>query len=105
MWLGSCLTKAPLTVHYKLGKYGYRGYYNQIFLDSNRIITAMWGIYYLIVTVTTYLLVVNGMRGLSGMLNLFIPIILGVVTVKFVKIYPEKRKAELMQQLASAPQE
>lgn len=105
MWLGSCLTKAPLTVHYKLGKFGYRGYYNQIFLDSNRIITAMWGVYYLIVTGTTYLLDVNGMRSLSGILNLLIPVLLGLVTVKFVKIYPEKRKAALMEQLAAMPQE
>lgn len=105
MWLGSCLTKAPLTVHYKLGKFGYRGYYNQIFIDSNRIVTAMWGVYYLIVTGTTYLLDINGYRSLSGILNLLIPVVLGLVTVKFVKIYPEKRKAELMKQLAAQPQE
>jgi hypothetical protein len=105
MWLGSCLTKAPLTVHYKLGKFGYRGYYNQIFIDSNRIITAMWGVYYVIVTGTTYFLDVNGYRSLSGILNMIIPIGLAIFTAKFVKIYPEKRKMALMQELASQPQE
>lgn len=105
MWLGSCLTKAPLTVHYKLGKFGYRGYYNKIFIDSNRIITAMWGVYYLIVTATTYFLAVNGMRSLSGILNLLIPVLLGIFTVKFVKYYPAKKKAELLQQLAAQPRE
>lgn len=48
MWCVSCFTKTPLTAHYSKNSYnGDAALRNPIFMKTNRILTAAWGILYL----------------------------------------------------------
>ena len=88
-WLGSCLVKEPLCATYV--KYNYGGdkaYKNPLFMKTNYILAACWGILYLLTAVWTYLLRKAGFGSILIVINNLVPVIMGIFTVWFEKWYP-----------------
>lgn len=94
MWLSSCAFKIPLTAHYSKNSYGGNSALrNPLFIKTNRILTACWGVLYLAVAVWTLLLMATPFASFSGLLNAVCPAILGLFTLWFQKWYPSKLAA------------
>ena len=90
MWTATCFRKIPLTAHYSVNDYGDQMMNNPLFLKTNRILTACWGVLYLISPIWTYIILGN--ESLSGwiVLNSILPMLLGIFTGWFQKWYPAK---------------
>ncbi|MBQ8519053.1 MAG: flavodoxin family protein [Agathobacter sp.] len=89
MWLGSCFTKEPVCAAYV--KYDYNGedaLNNPIFMKTNYIIAAGWGILYIAMAVWTYLLSGTSLVQMVVLLNNIMPAFMGIFTVWFQKWYP-----------------
>ena len=89
MWLGSCFTKEPVCAAYV--KYDYSGddaLQNPIFMKTNYIIAAGWGILYIAMAVWTYVLSRTSMVQMVVLLNNITPMFMGFFTVWFQKWYP-----------------
>lgn len=85
LWCASCVTKIPLTAHYSMNDYnGEEALNNPLFVKTNRILTLMWGVLYLLIgagcVVTTGFTVVSYVA----------PALMGVFTVWFQRWYPAK---------------
>ena len=82
MWsLSSCL-KTPLSAEYSLNDYGgERALQNPMFVKTNRILTAAWGILYLITAIWTYFIMRAGAGSYIGIINSILPAIMGIFTV------------------------
>ena len=90
LWLGSCLTKEPLCAAYVKYGYGDDALRNPIFLKTNYIIAAAWGVLYLLIALWTFLLS-GRIPGLAlVLLNQIMPLLLGIFTVWFQSWYPAK---------------
>ncbi len=91
MWSVSVLLPVPLTAYYSCRDYGGRSAFrNMLFIQTNRILTACWGVLYLITGVWTWVLLRNGYGGHLVWLNQLLPVALGFFTVWFQKWYPAK---------------
>lgn len=91
MWAASCLGKVPLTAHYSMNAYhGESALLNPIFLKTNRILTALWGILYLVTPVWTYAIMGTETESLVGAINCVLPALMGIFTAWFQKWYPAK---------------
>ncbi len=91
MWITTCLKKVPLTARYSMEEYGgEQAFLNPIFLKTNRILTLLWGILYLLTPIWTYVLLGTPAAGWSGALNSVFPILFGIFTAWFQKWYPAK---------------
>ena len=89
-WLISIFFKLSLSAYYSINNYDETYYNNPLFLVTNKIISLMWGIYYIITFVFTllmniylpsfelYLIIINNVE----------PIILGFVTKWLISFYP-----------------
>ena len=89
IWTLSCFTKVPLTAHYSKNSYnGDAALRNPIFMRTNRILTAAWGILYLITPVWTYFIMQTDAASLVGAINSVLPALMGVFTAWFQKWYP-----------------
>ena len=89
MWTASCFTKVPLTAHYSKNSYnGDAALRNPIFLRTNRILTAAWGILYLVTPAWTYFIMQTDAASLIGAINSIIPALMGVFTAWFQTWYP-----------------
>ena len=89
MWLGSCFTKEPVCAAYV--KYDYNGedaLNNPIFMRTNYIIAAGWGILYIAMAIWTYLLLGTSFVNMVVLMNNIMPAIMGVFTVWFQRWYP-----------------
>lgn len=89
LWLGSCLTKEPLCACYV--KYDYNGddaLKNPIFMRTNYILAAGWGILYIAIAVWTWFLSEAGFTTGLIILNNVMTILMGLFTVWFQKWYP-----------------
>ena len=89
MLIASCFTKEPLCACYV--KYNYNGedaLKNPIFMKTNYILAAVWGILYVIIAAWTYLFAKTAWAELIIILNYIMPIIMGFFTVWFEKWYP-----------------
>ena len=87
MWTVSCFCRIPLTAHYSMNNYGGdSAMRNPLFIKTNRILTACWGILYLASSVWTCFLT----GPYIGLANSVLPMLLGVFTVWFQKWYPAK---------------
>ena len=91
MWLISCFTREPLCAAYV--KYGYGGddaLQNPLFMKTNVILAAAWGVMYVLKTFWTW--------GLSGIVaamplmvvNQLVPVAMGLFTIWFERWYPAK---------------
>ncbi|MCI9141288.1 MAG: flavodoxin family protein [Lachnospiraceae bacterium] len=91
MWTGSCLCRIPLTAYYSMNQYnGEDSLNNPIFMRTNRILTLLWGILYLITPVWTYFLMGTGMGAWTGAVNSVLPVLMGIFTAWFQKWYPAR---------------
>lgn len=89
MWTVSCFLKVPLTAHYS--KNGYNGeaaLRNPIFMRTNRILTAAWGVLYLVTPIWTYFIMQTDAASYVGAINSVLPALIGVFTAWFQKWYP-----------------
>lgn len=92
MWLASCLGGLiPLTAHYS--KNGYGGddaLKNALFVRTNRILTMLWGILYLLTAMISWFLMRSAVSSLSGLINSVAPVFMGIFTAWFQKWYPAR---------------
>lgn len=91
MWTVTCFQKIPLTAHYSMNDYnGEDALNNPLFMKTNRILTLMWGILYLLTPIWTYILMGTPVKSFVGAVNSVMPIFMGIFTVWFQKWYPMK---------------
>lgn len=91
MWLVSCFTKEPLCAAYM--KYGYGGndaLSNPIFMKTNYIIAAGWGVLYVLTAVWSFVIGDRLSGTLIFALNQLPPILMGIFTAWFQKWYPAR---------------
>ena len=90
-WLLSCLTKEPLCATYV--KYNYGGesaHQNPLFMKTNYILAAAWGVLYVLTAIWTFLLKKAGFGNVLILVNNLIPILMGLFTAWFEKWYPAR---------------
>ncbi|MEY8392802.1 NAD(P)H-dependent oxidoreductase [Lachnospiraceae bacterium 45-W7] len=91
MWTVSCFGKVPLTANYSMNNYGGEdALQNTLFLKTNRILTMLWGVLYLVTSILTWFLMRTSVSSLVGLINSILPIFMGIFTVWFQKWYPAK---------------
>ncbi len=92
MWAGSCLGKSvPLTAFYSMNDYGGEdALLNPLFMKTNRILTVMWSVLYLLTPIWTYFIMGTEIGYLAGAVNSVLPMAMGVFTAWFRKWYPAK---------------
>ena len=89
MWTVSCFLKVPLTAHYSKNSYnGEVALRNPIFMKTNRILTAAWGVLYLVTPIWTYFIMQTDAASYVGAINSVLPALMGVFTAWFQKWYP-----------------
>ena len=90
-WLVSCLTKEPLCATYV--KYNYGGeaaHKNPLFMKTNYILAAAWGVLYVLTAVWTFLLKKAGVGATLIVVNNLMPVLMGIFTGWFEKWYPAR---------------
>lgn len=91
LWTSSCFCRIPLTAHYSMKDYGGdNAMGNQLFVKTNRILTACWGVLYLLTPIWTYLLLGTDLAPWTGAINSILPMLMGAFTAWFQKWYPAK---------------
>lgn len=91
MWGVSAFLKTPLSAEYSLNDYGGNGALkNPIFMQTNRILTAAWGILYIVMPIVTYFVLPASVRRYTGVVNYILPAVMGIFTAWFQKWYPQK---------------
>lgn len=91
LWLLSCAAKIPLTAHYSASGYGNeKAFGNPLFLKTNRILTAAWGVLYILIAGASYFLMNSPVSSYTGLFNSVAPALMGAFTVWFIKWYPAK---------------
>ena len=91
MWSLSCLKQIPLTAYYSANDYdGEIAFHNPLFIKTNRILTFMWGILYILTSVMTFFLVKTSFAAYLGIINNILPVFMGIFTAWFQKWYPAK---------------
>jgi len=89
MWLVSCLTKIPLTAHYSMNDYnGEKALDNPLFMRTNRVLTALWGVLYVVTAVWTFFLMRSRFSVWTAVVNNVLPVLMGIFTAWFQKWYP-----------------
>lgn len=89
MWLLSCPAKEPLCATYVKHNYGgEKAYKNPLFMKTNYILAACWGVLYLLTAVWTYFLRQAGFGTALIVVNNLVPMVMGVFTVWFERWYP-----------------
>ena len=89
MWTVSCFLKVPLTAHYSKNSYnGEAALRNPIFMRTNRILTAAWGVLYLVTPIWTYFIMQTDAASYVGAINSLLPALMGAFTAWFQKWYP-----------------
>lgn len=90
-WLISCLTKEPLCAAYV--KYSYGGEsarQNPLFMRTNYILAAAWGLLYVLTAIWTFLFRSAGIANTIIIVNNLIPVLMGLFTLWFQKWYPAR---------------
>ena len=89
MWLAGAFTKTPLTAYYSASGYGdEKAFKNPLFIRTNRILTAAWGVLYLFTPIWTYIIMGTGLSPYIGLINCACPALMGIFTVWFQRWYP-----------------
>lgn len=89
MWFIGAFPKVPLTAHYSAMNYGEeKAFANPLFISTNRILTAAWGVLYLVTPIWTYILMGTGLSPYLGLINSLLPALMGAFTAWFQKWYP-----------------
>lgn len=91
MWGVSALRKIPLSAEYSRNDYGGESALrNPIFMKTNRILTAGWGILYCILPVLWWFAGFGVAKSVVKILSYILPAMMGVFTVWFQKWYPAR---------------
>lgn len=91
MWSISACLKIPLSAEYSMNDYGGdNALQNPIFIRTNRILTAAWGILYLVTPIWTYFIMRTAAESYIVIINSLLPAIMGIFTAWFQKWYPRK---------------
>jgi len=91
LWFISTFTKIPLTAYYSSASLnGEEAYKNPLFIKTNRILTMMWGMLYILSSVLSYFLMKSFLAEFTGLINYAIPSGMGLFTAWFAKWYPAK---------------
>ncbi|MBQ4530737.1 MAG: NAD(P)H dehydrogenase, partial [Lachnospiraceae bacterium] len=91
MWVVSCFGSIPLTAHYSMNQYkGEIALKNPLFLKTNKILTLLWGILYMLTPIWTYAIMGTKASSYIGAINSILPIFMGAFTIWFQKWYPAK---------------
>ena len=89
LWTVTAFQKIPLTAKYSMNDYGGdHSLGNPLFIKTNRILTACWGVLYLLTPIWTYFMMISPRPGMTGLINSVLPAALGIFTVWFQKWYP-----------------
>ena len=92
LWTVGAFTKIPLSAYYSSVNYGEeRAFSNPLFIHTNRILTAAWGVVYLCSSIWTYFIMLSSFSQYVGLINSIIPALMGVFTLWFQKWYPAQR--------------
>ena len=90
MWTVTAFMKIPLSAWYSMNNYGVeKALANPLFMRTNRILTACWGVLYLVTPIWTYALLHTSLASYTGLFNSILPAVMGVFTVWFEKWYPK----------------
>lgn len=90
-WLISCLTKEPLCAAYV--KYNYGGEsarQNPLFMRTNYILAAAWGLLYVLTAAWTFLFRSAEIANTIIIVNNLVPVLMGLFTLWFQKWYPAR---------------
>jgi hypothetical protein len=91
MWIIGTITNTPLTAYYSAANYGNdNAFANPLFIRTNRILTAVWGVLYLITPIWTYFLMGTSLAAYIGLINSVCPAIMGLFTLWFQRWYPAR---------------
>ncbi len=91
MWSVSAFFKIPVTAEYSMNEYGGKSAFrNPMFIRTNRILTAAWGVLYLLTAVATYFIIQTPLGTFIGAVNSILPLLMGAFTAWFQKWYPAK---------------
>ncbi|NFF81612.1 NAD(P)H dehydrogenase [Clostridium botulinum] len=91
MWISSVFRKIPLTAYYSCNNYnGESALNNPLFIKTNKIITMVWGISYLLTALFSVFLMSTFVASYTGLINTILPVFIGIFTVWFSKWYPNK---------------
>lgn len=89
MWFVTIFLKVPLSAWYSMNRYGEeKALHNPLFIQTNRILTACWGVLYLLTPLWTYPLLQTPLAPLTGLFNSALPAAMGVFTLWFQRWYP-----------------
>ena len=89
LWLASLFYHVPLCAWYSAEGYGGdEAFSNPLFISTNRIIAAVWGVLYLGVGIFTWFLMQSTYASFTGLINSIVPVCAGIFTAVFVKWYP-----------------
>lgn len=90
MWGISAFFKIPLSAEYSMNDYGGdEAMKNPIFIKTNRILTAAWGVLYLVSPVVTYFILPASVRSYAQIGNYILPALMGIFTAWFQRWYPK----------------
>lgn len=90
LWLGSCLTKEPLCAAYVKYRYGKDALQNPIFMRTNYILAAAWGVVYIVIAIVSYFLSGKVPALVLSIAVQAIPILMGLFTAWFQNWYPAR---------------
>lgn len=91
MWFVTSFIKIPLSAEYSLNNYGgEKMLQNPIFIVTNRILTASWGVLYIITAVLTYLITPTAAGVYVTPVTAVLPALMGLFTIWFQKWYPRR---------------
>ena len=90
LWLGSCLTKEPLCAAYVKYSYGKDALQNPIFMRTNYILAAAWGLVYVVIAIVSYYLSGKVPALVLSIVVQAMPILMGLFTAWFQNWYPSR---------------
>lgn len=91
MWSISVFLKIPLSAEYSMNDYGGEpALKNPMFIRTNRILTAAWGVLYLLTPIWTWFIMRSAASSYVGLINSVLPALLGLFTLWFQKWYPRR---------------
>ena len=90
LWLGSCFTKEPLCAAYVKYSYGKDALQNSIFMRTNYILAAAWGLVYIVIAAVSYYLSGKVPALVLSIVVQAMPILMGLFTAWFQNWYPAR---------------
>jgi multimeric flavodoxin WrbA/putative sterol carrier protein len=88
-WLLSLFTRIPLCAWYSSNEWGdEEAFDNPLFILTNKILCAGWGVLYLVSALWTWGLMNSGYSPYTGLINSAAPALMGIFTALFSKKFP-----------------